>query len=293
MMKNYVLFFMVLLLVGCSKSDDTSEDQLGPGPWDENIAGGNLKISLEPIISHQQVGSNEADIAYICRDEIPRKPLTIFQFKVYVPTYLETGYSSGIENFTVDVFYDNTTSESLDINLDYENQVFDELTQLQYSVYAVYVFNRNVKIYRENLEQIKAAFDVVYKDDEGEELYRGSKEIVYNISTNEEACSPTGGTGQGAIMFFKSEEYGCNIGLRVYMTGPSGNGEGTIREMYDFYNNAPYTNCGTNDPGLLVFDSLIPGSYTFWATCDGVEIFPQQTIEIYNDNCQAFEFKSP
>ena len=292
-MKNYVLFFMLLLLVGCSKSDDTSEDQLGPGPWDKNMSGGNLRISLEPVISYQQVGTNEADIAYICRDEIPWRPLNIFQFKVYVPTYLEEGYSSGIENFTADVYYDNTASESVTVNLDYENQIFDEQTQVQYTVYKVYILNKNVKIYRENLEQIKAAFDIVYKDDEGEELYRGNKEIVYNVSTNEEACHPTGGTGQGAIMFFKSEDFGCNSSLRVYMTGPSGNGQSTIPEVYDFYANSINTNCETNDPGLLVFDSLIPGIYTVSATCDGIEIFPPETIEIYSYNCQAYEFKSP
>ena len=94
-------------------------------------------------------------------------------------------------------------------------------------------------------------------------------------------------------MLFKSENYGCNNGLRVTVTNGNGSGEGTLGDTYDYYSNPFLTDCDTNDPDLLIFTSVEPGVYTISATCDGQLLFPPETIEVWGGNCRAFEFINP
>lgn len=290
-MKNFLMFTVLLVVFGCSKSDEGSDEQLGSGPWDYKCSKGNLKISREPIVSHAEVWNLEEDIGYICRDLIPNKPLILFQYNIYVPTYLKEGYSTDIEKMTSRVIYDNKASESVDVGLYYDSQIFDEITGVENSVFKVVLFNRNVNIYRENIQRIEAEYEVVYKDDLGKELYRGKKQIVYNVSDTDSPCSPNSGIGKSNLMIFTREYHNCNNGIRVKLTGIDGYGEKILDGEYDYYAKHLSTDCETTDPNLVTFTYLDPGTYTISAKCNGQQLFPPETIELWPNNCQAYEFK--
>lgn len=173
------IFIIAFLLGSCSSVSDSSDEDGGDQPWERQFQYGNLRINGTDVLTHESNTMQDHIMDTVCYSDLPRGALQTFSINLYVPTHANDDYQSGGQASAMIVFYDG--SQTPKINNEF---IFVRRTMLGGEEYSKFLiggqYNGN-DMARDNFQQFRYEFDMIYRNDNEEEIHRDPKAVTVNI----------------------------------------------------------------------------------------------------------------
>lgn len=175
----YLVFVLAFSLLACESTTDSGDSDGGDQPWERQFQYGFFKINGTNVLASEESTQKDHIMDTVCYSYLPSGALQTFSINIFVPTHNNPDYSSGVVSPEMTVFHGGSRTANISKDLIFVERV--TINGVQFSKFLVGGQHTGTNITSNDFQQFRYDFQMVYLDDNSDEVRSDAKAVTINI----------------------------------------------------------------------------------------------------------------